>query len=130
MGTKKQKSVVWGSADYLKQVFDDITTAVKCPKNSGEYMAFAELVNGISNKRNNAYVYQVHRTKGTIDGRKVENCIGHLVIGLNGGGRDADYFAALAKLMRNKGVAVLDAHIDAADDIWDFLIGFNGKEAK
>ena len=115
------KNDYFGSKNYLVEKFDDITTAVKCAKNSPEFAAIDELVKGISTKKNNAYTYEVFRTKGKFDGRPVKHVVGHIVIGLNGIGKQEDYLSALAKLVKS-GVLILDAHLDVCDDIWDFLV--------
>lgn len=115
------KNDYFGFKNYLVEKFDDITTAVKCAKNSLEFAAIDELVKGISTKKNNAYTYEVFRTKGKFDGRPVKYVVGHVVIGLNGPGKQEDYLSALAKLVKS-GVAILDAHLDVCDDLWDFLV--------
>ena len=115
------KNDYFGSKNYLVEKFDDITTAVKCAKNSPEFAAIDELVKGISTKKNNAYTYEVFRTKGRFDGRPVKHVVGHIVIGLNGPGKQEDYLSALAKLVKS-GVPILDAHLDVCDDLWDFLV--------
>ena len=115
------KNDYFGSKNYLVEKFDDITTAVKCAKNSPEFAAIDELVKGISTKKNNAYTYEVFRTKGKFDGRPVKCVVGHIVIGLNGLGKQEDYLSALAKLVKS-GVQILDAHLDVCDDLWDFLV--------
>ena len=45
--SKKNDPSVWGSAGYLKATFADITTAVKCAKNSVEFGAIDERVKAI-----------------------------------------------------------------------------------
>lgn len=121
------KNGYFGSKNYLVEKFDDITTAVKCAKNSIEFAAIDELVKAISTKKNNAYTYEVFRTKGKFDERPVKYIVGHVVIGLNGPGKQEDYLSALAKLVKS-GVAILDAHLDACDDLWDFLVIAKDKE--
>ena len=115
------KNDYFGSKNYLVEKFDDITTAVKCTKNSLEFAAIDELVKGISTKKNNAYTYEVFRTKGKFDGRPVKYVVGHVVIGLNGSGKQEDYLSAMEKLVKS-GVAILDARLDVCDDIWSFLV--------
>ena len=115
------KNDYFGSKNYLVEKFDDITTAVKCAKNSLEFAAIDELVKAISTKKNNACTYEVFRTKGKFDERPVKYVVGHVVIGLNGKGRQADYLSALAKLVKS-GVSILDAHLDVCDDLWDLLV--------
>ena len=116
------KNDYFGSKNYLVEKFDDITTAVKCAKNSPEFAAIDELVKGISTKKNNAYTYEVFRTNGKWDEKPVKYVVGHIVIGLNGLGKQADYLAAMQKLLRDGKLSILDAHLDVADDIWNFLV--------
>ena len=120
--SKKKDPIVWGSAGYLKATFADITTAVKCAKNSVEFGAIDERVKAIRTDKNNAYTYEVFRTKGKLDATPVKYIVGHVVLGLNGPGKQADYLAAMQKLLKDGRLAILDAHLDAIDDLWDFLV--------
>ena len=125
------KNDYFGSENYLVEKFIDITTAVKCAKNSPEFAAIDELVKGISTKKNNAYTYEVFRTNGKWDEKPVKCVVGHIVLGLNGLGKQADYLAAMQKLLRDGKLSILDAHLDTADDIWNFLVIMkDGKEVK
>ena len=116
------KNDYFGSKNYLVEKFIDITTAVKCAKNSPEFAAIDELVKGISTKKNNAYTYEVFRTKGTRDVTPVKYIVGHIVLGLNGPGKQVDYLAAMQKLLKDGKLAILDANLDVIDDLWDFLV--------
>ena len=120
--SKKKDPGVWGSAGYLKATFADITTAVKCAKDSVEFGAIDERVKAIRTGKNNAYTYSVFRTKGKRDVTPVKYIVGHIVLGLNGPGKQVDYLAAMQRLLKDGKLAILDAHIDVADDLWDFLV--------
>ena len=120
--SKKNNPSVWGSAGYLKATFADITTAVKCAKNSVEFGAIDERVKAIRTDKNNAYTYSVFRTKGKRDVTTVKYIVGHIVLGLNGPGKQVDYLAAMQKLLKDGNLAILDAHLDVIDDLWDFLV--------
>ena len=120
--SKKKDPIVWGSAGYLKATFADITTAVKCAKNSVEFGAIDERVKAIRTDKNNAYTYEVFRTNGKRDATPVKYIVGHVVLGLNGPGKQADYLAAMQKLLKDGRLAILDAHLDVTDDLWDFLV--------
>lgn len=120
--SKKDDPSVWGSAGYLKATFVDITTAVKCAKNSVEFGAIDERVKAIRTDKNNAYTYAVFSTKGKYDTKPVKYVVGHIVLGLNGPGKQVDYLAAMQKLLKDGKLAILDAHLDVADDLWDFLV--------
>ena len=126
--SKKNDPGVWGSAGYLKAKFADITTAAKCAKNSVEFGVIDERVKSISTDKNGAYTYSVFRTKGKWDVTPAKYIVGHVVLGLNGPGKQVDYLAAMQKLLKDGGLAILDAHLDVVDDIWDFLVVTEDKK--
>lgn len=120
--SKKKDPNIWGSAAYLKEKFADVTTAVKCAKDSVEFGIIDERVKAIQTKKNNAYTYEVFRTKGKWDTKPVKYIVGHVALGLNGPGKQVDYLAAMQKLIKDGKLAIIDAHLDVADDLWDFLV--------
>ena len=120
--SKKNDPNVWGSAAYLKEKFADVTTAVKCAKDSVEFGVIDERVKAIRTKKNNAYTYEVFRTKSKWDTKPVKYIVGHVVLGLNGLGKQVDYLAAMQKLIKDGKLAIIDARLDVADDLWDFLV--------
>lgn len=120
--SKKNDPSIWGSAGYLKATFADITTAVKCDKTSAEFGVIDERVKAIQTKKNNAYIYEVFRTKGKWDTKPAKYIVGHIVIGLNGPGKQVDYLAAMQKLLKDGKFTIIDAHLDVVDDLWDFLV--------
>lgn len=120
--SKKNDPSIWGSAGYLKATFADITTAVKCDKTSAEFDAIDKRVKAIRTNKNNAYTCSVFRTKGKRDVTPVKYIVGHIVLGLNGPGKQVDYLAAMQKLLKDGNLAILDAHLDVIDDLWDFLV--------
>ena len=126
--SKKNDPCVWGSAGYLKAKFADVTTAVKCAKNSVEFGAIDERVKAVRTDKNGAYTYSVFRTKGKRDAVPVKYIVGHVVLGLNGPGKQADYLAAMQKLLKDGKLAILDAHLDVVDDLWDFLVVTEDKK--
>ena len=126
--SKKNDSGVWGSAGYLKATFSDVTTAVKCAKNSVEFGMIDERVKAIRTDKNGAYTYSVFRTKGKRDVTPVKYIVGHIVLGLNGPGKQADYLAAMQKILKDGKLAILDAHLDVIDDLWDFLVVMEDKK--
>ena len=126
--SKKNDPGVWGSAGYLKATFVDVTTAVKCAKNSVEFGMIDERVKAIRTDKNGAYTYSVFRTKGKRDVTPVKYIIGHIVLGLNGPGKQADYLAAMQKLLKDGRLSILDAHLDVIDDLWDFLVVTEDKK--
>ena len=120
--SKKNDPNIWGSAAYLKEKFADVTTAVKCAKDSVEFGAINERVKAIYTNKNGVFTYSVFRTKGKRDATPVKYIVGHIVLGLNGLGKQVDYLAAMQELLKDGKLAILDAHLDVADDLWDFLV--------
>ena len=126
--SKKNDPGVWGSAGYLKAKFADVTTAAKCAKNSIEFGVIDERVKSISTDKNGAYTYSVFRTKGKRDVTPVKYIVDHVALGLNGPGKQVDYLAAMQKLLKDGKLAILDAHLDVIDDLWDFLVVTEDKK--
>lgn len=126
--SKKKDPNIWGSAGYLKATFAGVTTAVKCAQNSVEFGAIDERVKAIRTDKNGAYTYSVFRTKGKRDVTPVKYITGHIVLGLNGPGKQTDYLAAMQKLLKDGRLAILDAHLDVIDDLWEFLVVTEDKK--
>ena len=120
--SKKNNPNIWGSAAYLKEKFADITTAVRCARNSVEFGIIDAPATAIYTNKNGAFTYSVFRTKGKRDATPVKYIVGHVVLGLNGPGKQTDYLAAMQKLLKDGKLAILDAHLDVIDDLWDFLV--------
>ena len=119
MGKKKDIGV-FGDPSYLVKKFDDIDSAVRSEK-SQLAKDIKALVKSKSTKKDNMYCYEVLVTKGQFDGKPCSSVIVHVGLGLNGPGKDSDYFAALKRLTDTKRFALLDAWVDAVDDVWDLL---------
>ena len=115
---------VFGDPSYLVRKFDDIDSAVRSEK-SKLAREIKALVKSKSTKKDNMYCYGVLKTKGHCYG---ESVVVHVGLGLNGPGRNSDYLAALKRLTDTKRFVLLDAWIDAVDDLWDFLFVWQ-KEA-
>lgn len=126
--SKKNDPSIWGSAGYLKAKFVDITTAVRCARNSVEFGAIDERVKAIYTNKNGAFTYSVFRTKGKRDVTPVKYIIGHIVLGLNGLGKQVDYLAAMQKLLKDGKLTILDTNLDVIDDLWDFLVVMEDKK--
>ena len=128
--SKKNDPSVWGSAGYLKAMFVDITTAARCAGNSVEFGMIDELVKAIRTDKNGAYTYSVFRTKGKRGVTPVKYIVGHIVLGLNGPGKQADYLAAMQKLLKDGKLFILDVNLDVADDLWDLLVVTEDKDVR
>ena len=126
--SKKNDPSIWGSAGYLKAKFIDITTAVKCDRNSVEFGDIDERVKAVHTNKNGAYTYSVFRTKGMRNVTPVKYIVGHIVLGLNGPGKQVAYLAAMQKLLKDGKLAILDANLDVIDDLWDFLVVAEDKK--
>ena len=126
--SKKNDPNIWGSAAYLKEKFADVTTAVKCAKDSVEFGAINERVKAIYTNKNGVFTYSVFRTKGKRDATPVKYIVGHIVLGLNGLGKQVDYLAAMQKLLKDGKLTILDTNLDVIDDLWDFLVVMEDKK--
>ena len=111
---------VFGDPSYLIKKFDDIESAVRSEK-SALSKEIKTMVKSKSTDKDNMYCYSVLKAKGVFDGKPCESVIVHVALGLNGPGKNSDYFAALKRLTDTKRFALLDAYVDAIDDLWDFL---------
>ncbi len=127
MGKKTKGIVVFGEPNYLIYKFADIDTAVRSKKSAAAKEARA-IVKSKATKKDDMQVFDVIRTKGKFDGKPVSNVIVYVGVGLNGPGKDSDYLVALKRLTDTGRFRVIDAHIDAIDDVWSVLLAF--KEAK
>lgn len=118
--SKKKDIGVFGDPSYLVKKYDNIESAVRSEK-SALSKEIKMLVKSKSTNKDNMYCYGVLKTKGSFDGKPCESVIVHVGLGLNGPGKDSNYFAALKRLTDTKRFVLLDAHVDAIDDLWDFL---------
>ena len=124
--SKKKDIGVFGDPSYLVKKFDDIDSAVRSEK-SQLAKDIKALVKSKATKKDNMYCYSVLKAKGRFDGKPRESVVVHVALGLNGPGRDSDYFAALKRLTDTKKFRLFDAVIDACDDLWDFLFIYDAK---
>jgi len=123
----KKDMGVFGDPSYLVKTFNDIDTAVRSEKSqmAKEIKAF---VKSKATGRDNMYCYGVLKTRGEFNGEPTANVIVHVGLGLNGSGKNSDYLAALKRLTDTKRFRVIDAHIDAIDDLWDVLLDVRPAE--
>lgn len=126
--SKKKDIGVFGDPSYLVKKFDDISSAVRSEK-SQLAKDIKSLVNGKGTDNDHMYCYGVLKTKGQFDGKPCESVVVHVALGLNGPGRNSDYLTALKRLTDTKRFVLLDAHIDAVDDLWDILFSWRGVSA-
>jgi len=125
--SKKKDIGAFGDPSYLVKKFDDIESAVRSEK-SQLAKDIRSLVVSKATDKDHMYCYGVIKTRGVFDGKPCSSVIVHVGLGLNGPGKNSDYFAALKRLTDTKRFALLDAYIDAADDVWDLLFVWQ-KEA-
>ena len=114
---------VFGGPEYLKAQFDDIDTAV-VSKKSKDAKEVKALVDRLSTKKDNMHVYEVIKTSGLAGTEPVKSTIVHVGMGLNGAGKESDYAIALTRLLDTGRFHLIDAWIDAVDDLWDFLLSY------
>jgi len=114
---------VFGDPSYLVRKFDDVDRAVTSRKSAMSKLIMST-VKGLSTERDYMYVYRVMKTTGKFDGKPRTSYVAHVAMGLNGPGRQEDYLAAMRRLVMCKTVKmrILDAWIDAADDLVDVLV--------
>lgn len=114
---------VFGNASYLVNKFDDVDKAVVSEKSAMAKLVKAT-VNGLSTKKDNMHVYRVMLVTGTCDGKPRKGYIAHVVMGLNGPGKQEDYLAAMRRLVTCKTVkmGIIDARVDVTDDLVDVLV--------
>jgi hypothetical protein len=118
--SKKKDIGVFGDPSYLVKKFDDIESAVRSEK-SQLAKDIKAIVKSKATPKDKMYCYSVLKTKGVFDEKPCESVVVHVALGLNGPGKGSDYFAALKRLTDTKRFALLDAYIDAIDDLWDLL---------
>ena len=114
---------VFGGPEYLKAKFDDIDEAV-VSKKSKTTKDIKALVKSLATDKDHMYAYEVIKTSGVADTKPVTSTIVHIAMGLNGPGKESDYAAALKRLLDTDKFHLLDAWIDAIDDLWDFVLSF------
>jgi hypothetical protein len=117
----KETGIVFGSAAYLEKKFDDVDNAVVSTR-SAAAKEIKALVKSKSTNKDRMYAFRVLKVKGKFDGQKYESYVAHISLGLNGAGKESDYLAALKRLTDTGKFHVIDACIDAIDDLWDFLV--------
>lgn len=114
---------VFGSKEYIVAQYGDVDRALNCSKESKEWQAAEAIVRTMNAKKTGAYVYRVVKGTGydgTID-KDTTKVFAHIVIGLNGPGRETEYLNELAKAIGETN-HILEVQIDALDDIWDVII--------
>lgn len=119
--SKKKDIGSFGDPSYLVKKFADISKAVYSTR-SAAAKAITELVKSKSTKKDNLHVYGVLNASGIADGKQVASTLVHVAMGLNGPGKGKDYAAALKRLLDTGKFGVIDAWIDACDDLWDFIL--------
>ena len=120
---------VFGDPSYLVGkfggVYKDIYKATVSEK-SAMAKLIKTTVKGLSTKKDDMHVHRVMRvaTMDIHDGKPRKGYVAHVVIGLNGPGRQEDYLVAMRRLVTCKTVKmrIIDACVDAVDDFVDLLV--------
>lgn len=128
---KKPQLMAFGEPCYLVHKFDDVDKAVVSRK-SAMAKLLKSVVAGLSTKKDKMYLYRVMATSGNFDGKPCKGYVAHVAIGLNGPGRQADYLAAIKRLVECRTVRmhVIDVWVDAVDDLMDVLVSCAGPDGK
>ena len=131
----KEKAKVWGSPDYLLARYDDVQSAKELSKKCKATNEVKAAVKAIATKKDNMQVHSVIRTVVGFPGEKArDGIVAQVGVGLNGTGRQADYLAALARLVKSGEFSIFDAYVDAVDDLATVLVSYkpvkSGKSGK
>lgn len=124
--SKKKQPAAWGSPEYLQERYDDIDTAWTLSRKCVATKAVKAAVAKITTKKDGLSVREVIETTGKdMDSNEQKTSyVAILDLGLNGPGKQADYFGCLAKVAK-AGFYVFDAFIDACDDVGAVLVSFD-----
>lgn len=118
----KSRTMQWGSAEYLLEKFDDIEGVQEMSRKCVDTKRAKALVKAAATPGDNMRVHRVWRAVMRAgDEPATTGTIVHVGLGLNGPGRQADYLAALKRLVDGGEFSIFDAWIDAADDLADVL---------
>lgn len=124
----KKKVICWGSPEYVQDLFDDVRSARELSRKCVATKAVKAAVANIATKKDNLSVGSVMQVVSLGPDGKVSDRPGFMAVldlGLNGGGRQVDYFDCLKKVAK-AGFRVIDARIDILDDVGSVLVSFDG----
>ena len=135
--SKKKKILDWGSPEYVQELFDDVHSAWELSRKCVATKTVKAAVANIATKKDNLSVRSVMQFVAKGPDGKVSDRTGFMAVldlGLNGGGKQADYFDCLKKVTK-AGFSVVDAHVDILDDVGSVIVSFadaeyDGKAAK
>lgn len=119
--SRKKDIGVFGDPSYLVRKFDDVDSAVRSDR-SKLARKLKAIVDNKATKKDNMQCHGVILTKGVHDGAPCRVTMVHVGLGLNGPGKNSDYLVALKRLTDTRRFTVVDAWIDAVDDLWDVLL--------
>lgn len=118
----KENAKVWGSPDYLKMRFDDIQEVSELSRKCKDTKEVKALVKAASTPADRLAVHRVYRAVTCIPGEQPASVVmADVSLGLNGGGSQSDYLAALKRLADGGGFFIFDCFIDAVDDLASVL---------
>lgn len=126
----REKAKVWGSPDYLKMKFDDIVDVEELSRFTADARRARSAVGAVSTRDDKLSVYRAFRARTLVPGTPPGLAtIVRITLGLNGGGDQSRYFAALQRLTASGEFHVFDACVDAVDDLMDVLCTYCPKRA-
>lgn len=127
-----KKAAVFGSPEYLVARFDDIQGATEMSRWCSDTKKAKEVIGSLSTHQDGMRVHKVYRAEVFTPGDEVKgtSTIVHVALGLNGGGSQSDYLAALKRLADTGMFHIFDCWIDSLDDLVDVLCTFTPAAAK
>ena len=133
----KKKILDWGSPEYIQELFDDVHSVWELSRKCVATKAVKAAIKNIATKKDNLSVRSVMQFVAKGPDGKVSDKTGYMAVldlGLNGKGKQEDYFDCLKKVVK-AGLCVFDAHIDVLDDVGSVIVSFaddkyDGKAAK
>lgn len=103
MNKSKNKNVVWGSPEYIKEKFDDVSDVWELSGKCVASKTVKAAVTSIKTKKDNLSVRSVMQFAKIGPDGKVSGETGFMAVldlGLNGNGKQADYFDCLKKVAK------------------------------
>lgn len=127
----EEKAKVWGGPDYLVAHYDDVQSAAELSRKCKATKEVKAAVKALATDKDNMQVHRVVRAVICVPGVDPrESIIAQVGVGLNGGGRQADYLDALKRLVKSGEFHIFDAVVDATDDLVDVLVTYRKSEKK
>ena len=128
--TKTKKQVEWGTAEYLQSRFDDIDAAWELSRKTVAASAFRAGLAKLATVKDGLNCGKVFEaTCVGPDGKEFAGRCYFATVryGLNGGGKQTDYFDAMRRLAK-AGCQIIEHRIDILDDVGSLLVSFDRQK--